>query len=300
MSTMRGLDDRWLPSLAARARSIAHSLRLLRNAVAGPYSAFGDPARAEPALAGSIAMVLVAGMLVAIFGPHDPYDHDRGIANTIPPAAVIPPPPQQTLGAPPGLGVASYLTAASFRLRHFGEISRGRPGYALVSLRAFETPAQAIAQFNGLNVVRVYLHVPGSPLDSTVYPIEVHTLATDLVTGMQLQARGAVLNARTYEKIASGYHPTSKRDKQIRTLYEDLARGLAFEGSGLGHSATCRCVFSVIVRGAFPTLSYLAKAAFVRAVDPADPSLTLTELTIFPLRPDVTVVVPKPGVLGVG
>ena len=67
---------------------------------------------------------------------------------------------------------------------------------------------------------------------------------------------------------------------------------------GLQSPAACACVFAVVVRGTSSQLATLAGTAGVRVVDPAPPTATLDVLTIFPLQPDVTTVVPKGGLFG--
>ncbi len=297
-STLQGLDDSWLPRLAGRVHRLHDAVRQAIRAVGGPASPSGQAVRAEPALAGSIAAVAVAALLVAVFGTHDPYDHDGSL--TSPPSPTIQ--PQQTLGPQPGTSVAAYLTAAAFDLRHFAEVSRGQPGYALVSLRRYLTPAEAAQVFTGMSVTRAFVRVPSPTLFTSVYPVNVlgNNVLSNLLLGMASQSRFAGLNAKTYAQIVAGFNPHTDREKREKQLYEKLAAAAKFESVALDNPSACACVFAVLVRADYLHLAGLVSVPDVRAVDPAAPSVPLDQLSVLPLRPDFTTVVPRPGVFGVG
>lgn len=294
--SLRSLDESWLPRLARRAHRWRHRAHTHVQAVGGARSAAGHAARAEPALAGSIAAVLVAAMLVAIFGPHDPYDHDGGV--DVPTGSIAP--PTQTLGPQSGTSVATYLTAASFDLRHFAEVSRGKPGYALVSLSRYLTPADVTRLVTGINVTRAYVHAPDPTLPTSVYPVALLGNFENLAVGMESQSHFAGLNAKTYAQIVAGFHAKTDREKLEKRLYAELAAAASFEAKLLATPETCACVFALLVRADYLHLAALTRLPGVRAVDPAPPAVTLDQLSVLPLRPDVTTVVPRPGVLGVG
>jgi hypothetical protein len=294
--SFRSLDESWLPKLAGRAHRWRHSAYKTARSIGGPRSAPGHAARAEPALAGSIGAVVIAALLVAIFGPHDPYDHDAGPDNSN--ASIAP--PQQTLGAAPGTSITTYLTTAAFDLRHFAEVSRGKPGYALVSLRRYLTPAEATRLFTGVSVTRAYVRVPSPTLPTSIYPVSLLGSFANLTEGMLSQSRFAGLNAKTYAQIVAGFHPKTDREKLEKRLYAKLAEAAKFESTVLARPQSCGCVFAVLVHADYLHLAELATTSEVRAVDPAPPAISLDQLSVLPLRPDFTTVVPRPGVLGVG
>ena len=294
---LRRLDESWLPRLAQRAHLLRGRAIDTIRALAGPASPAGQAARAEPALAGSIAAVAVAALLVATFGPHDPYDHDRGITD-LPPASIAQ--PQQTLGPQPGTSVSSYLVTAAFDLRHFAEVAHGKPGYALISLRRYLTPAEVTQLFAGLNVTRAYLRVPSTTLPTSVYPVNLLGNFESLAVGMTAQSKFAGLNAKTYAQIVAGFTARTDREKLEKRLYAKLAAAARFESAALAKPRECGCVFAVLVHANFLQLAALATKPDVRAVDAAPPAVSLDQLSVLPLRPDYTTVVPRPGVLGVG
>lgn len=293
---LRGLDESWLPRLAERVHRWRLRLHGTAQSLGGPGSAAGQAARAEPALAGSIAAVVAAAVLVAIFGPHDPYDHDN--ADGLPTASIAP--PQQTLGPQPGASIPTYLEAAAFDLRHFGEVSHGQPGYALVSLDRYVSPAEVTRLFAGLDVTRAYVRVPSSTLLTSIYPVNLEGNFENLALGMEAQSRFAGLNAKTYAQIVAGFKPRTDKEKQERRLYQELAVAARDESAALARPASCGCVFAVLVHADYLQLAALTKVADVRAVDPAPPTIPLDQLSVLPLRPDFTSVVPRPGVFGNG
>ncbi|MBV9096902.1 MAG: hypothetical protein JO079_02490 [Frankiaceae bacterium] len=295
--SLRSLDESWLPRLARRAHHWRRRTYHAAGAVGGPRSPAGHAARTEPALAGSIAAVVIAALLVAIFGPHDPYDHDGGF-DTSGGGSIAP--PQQTLGPQPGASVSTYLTSAAFDLRHFFEVSRGKPGYALVSLKRYVTPAEAARVLGTISVTRAYVRVPNRTLPTSIYPVSLLGNFENLAQGMQSQSRFAGLNAKTYAQIVAGFKPKTDREKQERLIYGKLANAARFESVALATPQTCGCVFALLVHADYLHLLLLTQLPDVRAVDPAPPAITLDQLSVLPLRPDFTTVVPRPGVFGVG
>jgi hypothetical protein len=297
--TINRLDDRWLPSLAGRVQSWVRRLHAWRMRVAGESSAVGVAIRTEPALAATVVAVGLAGLLIAIVGVHDPTDGGPSTSTVQQFGAPAPPSLLTTLGPVPGTGVASYLTRANFDLRHFGEIARGRSTYAVVDLRSYLTPAQAAAAFVGVNVIRAYVRAPSKTLPTDTYPIPLQASFAKLGLGMQSDARLAASTAVTYHQLVAGLVAKSPQDKTLREKYARQAAASQFEAGLLSRPGTCACVFAVVVREGVVKLDALAAKHAIRAVDPAPPTATLDQITVLPLRPDVTTVVPKPGLFGV-
>ena len=293
------IDDRWLPSLAARAQAMVGRVRRWRSRAAGDASAVGAALEHHPALAATVVAVAFAGLLIAIVGVHDPTDGGSDTSSVQQFGAPAPPSLLTTLGPVPGTGVASYLTRASFDLRHFGEIARGRSTYAVVDLRSYLTPGRAAAAFAGVNVVRAYVRAPSKTLPTDTYPIPLQVNFNKLALGMQSDARLAASTAVTYHQLVKGLVAKSPQDKVLREKYARQAAASQYEAGLLSRPATCACVFAVLVREGAGGLEALARGRVIRAVDPAPPTATIDQLTVLPLRPDVTTVVPKPGLFGV-
>lgn len=297
--TINGLDDRWLPLLAARVQAFVARLHAWRLRVAGDSSAVGVAIRDEPALAATVAAVALAGLLIAIVGVHDPTDGGSDSNSVQQFGSPAPPSLLTTLGPLPGTAVESYLTRASFDLRHFGEVARGRSTYAIVDLSSYLTPARAAATFAGFNVVRAYVRVPSATLPTDTYPIPLQSTFDKLALGMQSDGRLASSTAVTYHQLVAGLIAKSPQDKVLRQKYARQAAASRYEAGLLARPARCACVFAVLVREGVGRLEALAAKRESRAVDPAPPTATLDQITVLPLRPDVTTVVPKPGLFGV-
>lgn len=295
--SLRGIDESWLPRLARRAHRLRHRAHGTVQALGGPRSAAGIAARAEPAIAGSIAAVVVAALLVAAFGTHDPYDHDDN--GSVDSSASIAP-PQQTLGPRPGTSVSTYITSAAFDLRHFAEVSHGKPGYALINMRRYLTPTDVAKEFAGLDVTRAYVRVPRPDLATSIYPVSIASKWPNLTLGMESQSRFAGLNAKTYAQIVAGFNAKTDREKEEKRLYQKLAVAAKYESVALATPRKCACVFALLVRADFIHLAKVSALPDVRTVDPAPPPVALDQLSVLPLRPDFTTVVPRPGVLGAG
>jgi hypothetical protein len=242
-------------------------------------------AEEEPALTASVATVLVAAVLVAAFGGDRTLDSDRH-ATTRP----LSPPLVATIGPPPGTSVATYLSRAEFNLRHFGTIAASRPTYAVVHLERYLTPAQAGAVAAGIRVERAYVRVPAA-LPTIYRSLSVTTLG-QLDEEMAAAGRSATEVAESYKALIEALRPTAT-DRKVRHQYVLNRRASLLESRALSHPDRCACVFAVVVRGTFDQLAQLAGRDGVRAVDPAPAVVPLSSLTVFPLQPQVTTVVPR-------
>ena len=289
-------DERWLPVLARRVQQRAAALRAFVGGVAGPGSVVGAAARRQPALAGSIAVVGIAAVvLAAAGGPGGPSDGDGGSASS---DAQVPVPVTTTIGPTPGASVASYLTHASFNLRKFGETSHGRPGFAVVDLHTYLRPSQAATVFNGVEVVRAYARVPSKNLPTQVHAIPLQSTFASLDAGMQGSGRLAAATAHTFGELVAQLKPRTPQDRALRQRYALQKQSSSYEAASLLRPQTCGCVFAVVVHADDSTLLRLAASPEVRAVDPAPISVNLSTLTVFPLEPEIVTVVPRGGLLG--
>ncbi|MBV9293782.1 MAG: hypothetical protein JO222_15175 [Frankiales bacterium] len=284
---LRRLDDRWLPRWAGTARRLTGRLRR----PPGPTRQLTRSAfEREPALAGSIASVLVAALLVAVLGGD--RTADRGSAATpvvepsLPPA---PPALSAVIGPARGASVATYLVRAAYDLRHFGDIGSGRVTFALVDLRSYSNPGDLATVFDGVQVTQVYARVP-SPLPTGVHKLPLHSLdgLAASMRGIALLTRTGVRNYRIALKALRAGH--SSRG-QVRVYHQRL-RAQRVEARAYANPAGCRCVFAVVVQAGIDRLAALARLPAVRVVDPAPPEVPLGGLTFCPLQPQVTTTVP--------
>lgn len=295
--SLQSWDERWLPVLARGVQRRIARWREVLAGVAGPGSALGAAARSQPALAGSIAVVALAAIvLAAAGGPGGPSDGDSGAAPPL--TTQIPVPVTTTVGPVPGGSVASYLTHASFDLRKFGETSHGQAGYAVVDLHTYLRPGQAATVFNGVDVVRAYVRVPSKTLPTQVHAIALQSTFADLGNGMEGSGRLAAATAHTFGELVGQLKPHSAQDRALRRRYQVQEQASAFEATALLRPQTCGCVFALVVHANDAALLRLAASPEVRAVDPAPTDVGLSTLTVFPLEPEIVTVVPRGGLLG--
>jgi hypothetical protein len=122
--------------------------------------------------------------------------------------------------------------------------------------------------------------------------------AGDLGTGLVTAGTVAAATAKSYASLLASLRPTKAADRTVRRRYAAQHRAAVLEARRLRHPKTCRCVFAFVVRAAAGRLTDLAGRSVVRAVDPAPPAVPISGLTVFPLQPEVTRVVPQPGLPG--
>jgi len=293
--SIREWDERWLPRAAGVAQRWAGGLRGRLFAWTGPGSLIGDGMRAEPALAGSTVAVLIAALVLAIAGgPGGPPDEQVTQTPVVTPVPAV----GTTLGPPPGASVASYLVKAAADLRHFDDVAHGRDGYAVVDLSRYVTPAAVEATFGHESVVRAYVRVPAGSLPTQVHAIPLQDNFGMLGDGMLASGRLASATAKTFHVLVTQLSDSTPNAKKLRARYALQERASAYEGTRLARPAACACVFAVVVHGGAAQLAELARAPGVRVVDPAPPTTSLDALTVFPLEPEVTTVVPKSGLFG--
>jgi hypothetical protein len=294
---LRSWDDRWLPRAARVVQGWVDRGGAALRRIAGPGSWAGDGVRRQPALAGSIATVAAAALVLAIAGgPGGPSDGDAGSDTT--PAPAVPTPTTVTLGPSPGTSVPTYLTRASFDLRRFGETSHGMPGYAVVDLRAYLRPDAVTSLFAGVEVVRAYARAPATGLPTQVHALPLQGTFAPLADGMRASGRLAAATAHTFSVLVAQLKPHTPQDRLLRQRYVLQQRASAYEAGRLQQPATCACVFAVVVHADVAALLRLASAPQVRAVDPASADVQMSGLTVFPLEPEITGIVPRGGLLG--
>lgn len=291
-SRLQRLDAELVPWVAARLRRVG-GWSASRGPVRAVTTTVAGTMRAQPALAGSIVVVFLASVLLGAFGtgPDNARTHAQSfVLPSTPPTAVA------TIGPAPGTSVSVYLTRASVDLRHYGEIAARRPTYAVIDLRRYLTPAQALRVIGTVSVVRAYVRVP-SKLATQARSVPLST-SSDLGTGMLTAAAVAKATAKSYAALLKALHPTTRSDRLVKRRYASQHRAAVVETKALSHPGSCACVFAFVVHTGAQALGALANNPAVRVVDPAPPVVSLTGLTVLPLQPDFTSVVPRTGLPG--
>ena len=289
---LRRIDERWVPRAAQRLWRLRHETDAPQP-VAAVAADVGAAMRMQPALAGSIAVVFAAGVLLGTLGTGPDNGHTPVtpvVLPTTPPAALA------TIGPAPGTAVSVYLTRASFDMRHYGEIAARRPTYAVIDLSHYTTPAKALRIIGDLELVRAYVRVPSKlPTQARSVPL---TEGTDLDNGLLTAGTVAKATAKSYGALLKALHPQTKSDRAVRRRYVTQRRAALAEARELSHPTRCTCVFAFVVRAGVEALGSLVNKPGVRVVDPAPPVVTLSGLTVLPLQPEVRTVVPRTGLPG--
>lgn len=290
----REWDDRWLPRAASVAQRLVQQARARLDRLVGDETTIGDAVRSEPALAGSLGAVAAAALILAIAGgPGGPPDDD-GSAPA--PAAFSPLPTTATVGPAPGTTVASYLARARADLQRATAGTAG-PTYAVVDLDAYLPTADAARLLAGYEVVRAYVRVP-STLPTQVHVVPLRGTMSGIETGMAASARLAAATAHTFDVLVHQLHPRNGNEQKLRQRYALQQRASSYEATRLQSPRTCQCLFAFVVHADGAALTRLATRPQVRIVDPAGSDTGLDQLTVFPLEPEVSGLVPRGGLFG--
>jgi hypothetical protein len=286
---LRRLDERWVPRAAHRLWRWRHRTDA-RGPVGVVVANVSTAMRVQPALAGSIAVVFAAGVLLGTFGTGPDNGH-----NTVRPVVLPTAPPSAlaTIGPAPGTAVSVYLTRAASDMRHYGEIAARRPTYAVVDLTHYATPAKALRILGDVQLVRAYVRVP-SKLATPARAVPL-TEASELNQGLLTAGSVAQATAQSYGALLKALHPKTKSDRTVKRRYVAQRRAALVEATHLSEPARCKCVFAFVVRAGVQALGALTHKPGVRVVDPAPPVVTLSGLTVLPLQPEFTRVVPRSG-----
>lgn len=287
-SSLRRLDDRLLPAAARFARRLLGRLRAA-GAPGGRGHRLVRTVRDQPMLAASAALVVLAAVLLLAVG-----ETGGGGSSAAPagPAGV------PHLGPTPGQSVAGYVLQSSVDLGRNAAAAHGRPMYAVVDLRGYQTPAQASATFAGVEVARVYLRVPAGAL-----PTQVHTIAVRGIADLahELPAVAAVADgiSKNYAALAAAEPRSTQSGRALERRYAALAHAAAADAAAFRRPGTCACVFAAVVHAGGAHLLALSRRPAVRVVDAAPADVSLDLLSVLPLQPEVTGTVPKAGQPGV-
>lgn len=308
--SLRALDERWLPVAASwlRARLDAAASRRTRLREA---AARWDPDALEARYGGSrpfrvllaqpllalvvVAAVLAAGIGVAVVEEARRDEALRGGAPVEPGSgggrrgAV--------LGPQVGDRTSDYARRATDGLVDAVKASPSAPRVALVSLSSYRTPQQIDTLLSGFTVNRAYLRAKAAGKEAAVLPVEVRgPLLPSLRKAFADTARSRAAAQRSYQGYVDMLRPSSTQDRAFRDLYAAFARSSGIEAREYGRE--CACVYAVLVTAAPVQLLSLNARVGVRAVEVAARDLTVLQVQVQPLLPEVEGVVPRPSLAG--
>jgi hypothetical protein len=158
---------------------------------------------------------------------------------------------------------------------------------ALVDFTSYLTAAateSVVGGLPGVQVSRAFVRV-APPESGPVHTITL-TPASDLAVSLTRLAQAehrVVVNYR--KRVALANSTPSVQNQQVVTQYAGVARQAKIDAAGLG--ANTGCVFALEVAGSPASLRQLAARPDVRVLDPVPSGVSLTDLMIVPLEPQV-------------
>ncbi|GLZ75359.1 hypothetical protein Afil01_01660 [Actinorhabdospora filicis] len=245
---LRRLDGRVLPPLGSAARRL--------RAGAGRRRVI-----ASTGMVGAAILIVLAVIWTAGRGAR-PVDDSGSVVR---------------VGVEQGADIPSYVDASGRELTELAKVSPA-PTWALVSLSAYASPAQAAATAVGVEVARVYARVPLPRTQTEIIAMDIAALPGGLDAEMERAAVRKDADAASYGALAVKLSGTSAEEADQRAVYEGARAMAAAEAAA--YRAHCACAYALVVRAAPAELLELAKRPFVRAVDPA-PELTRFERSVF-------------------
>lgn len=310
---LRLLDAQYVPQAAVRTRAVADLLAVQGGVLAAgrdtvvrkvsevdlreldkTYASSGVLAavREVPQLGFVvIAMVFLAGTGAAVV---QQKAHDRKAAQqtTASPFGsgqpTDQPNPATVLGPDVGETTVDYVGNSQRGINRIAARTPDVTVLALVSFGDYRTPTEVQAMLAGVQVRRVYLRAKVGGKDAAQLPYDIQgDLIATLKTAYATVAKSRQAAHQSYLEYAA----TSTEDKAFHDMYASYAESTAREARAYQNG--CACVFAAIVEGPARTLALLTNTPLVRAVQAANQGLSLRQLLVLPLLPEVNGIVPR-------
>lgn len=246
-----------------------------------------------------IAAVLLAGIATARTQEAANTRRDQAASQT------VDAPPQQTgsgpadtvldgddvLGPLVGAVTSAYEADAARELDTVADEDPDGRRAALVSLDAYQTPAQLVQLLGTVDVRRVYLRAKAAGKNATQASVDIKGgLLADLNKAYASTATQRATAAKEFQGYVDTIDGTSADEQSFKKLYAAFATANTVEAQQ--YRSGCACVFSAIVEADATQLKALSEVAGVRAVEVAGPGLDVGGLQVHPLLPEVKGTVP--------
>lgn len=309
--TLRDLDDRYLPEAAARLRSWLDRVDARRTRVRELVHVL-DPEALDARYGGRapfrllaarplLGMVTAAAVLAAGVGVAVVREGDRSPGQGLGSTSDLMPqgdaPHGAMLGPQVGERTRDYVREAGNGLVDAVRDTPTEPRVALVSLTDYRTPEQASALLSGFEVRRAFLRAKAAGKEAAPLPVDVRgDLLPSLRAAYAETAKSRAAAQKAYQGYVDTLRPDSTQDRAFRDLYAAFARASGIESRE--YAQDCACVYSVLVTASPTLLLSLRARPGVRAVEVAGPGLTVLQVQVQPLLPEVEGVVPRPSVGG--
>jgi hypothetical protein len=294
---LQDLDRRFIAAAAPRLRRLVdrlHSPELRRpdltnlGALDARWANRGALGffREVPQLMGVlIGIVFVAGTLAALVQHGSSSSAQQTVVDGG--GAAPDEPASTTLGPAVGDSVTSYLATAANGLGAATRHAADRPRLALVSLTGYQTPAQLGHLLAGYPVQQVWLRDPLAGPDASQLPLAVgRDLLADLRSAYARTAATEAISQAKYQMLAD----TTEAGDPYKPFYRHYAQLAAQQARA--YRQDCACVFAALVAATPAQLDILRGRRGVRGLELAGAGLTAADLTVTPLPPEVTGIVP--------
>jgi hypothetical protein len=307
--TLRELDERHLPGAAVRLRSWVDRAAT-RGAHVRELASSLQPATLDTRYGGLApfrvlvarpvvglvvsALLLTAGVGVAVVREgSDDRSRSRGSATELTPQGDLP--RGALLGPSVGDGVRDYVKDATEGLVDAVRDAPSAPRVALVSFSDYRTPEQAAALLSGFTTTRAFLRAKAAGSEAAALPVDIRgNLLSALKTAYASTAKSRKEAQRSYQGYVDTLRPHSTQDKAFRNLYAAFAKASGIEAREYGND--CACVYAVLVTSTPTLLLSLHARPGVRVVELAGKGLTVLQVQVQPLLPEIDGVVPRPSV----
>lgn len=280
---------RWRSSLE-RARATSPGALDARYARTGPLGLVRDVPQ--------VGFVVIAALILAGAGTVASRESSRSRAAaqqsseqpTVGPTQQ--PSDDTSLGPEVGQRTTAYEVAAAQTVTAAVAGSPDSTRVALISFRAYRTPAQVDAMLSGYTVRRVFLRAQAGGRDAAQLPVDIHSnLLVELRRAYASTAKGRLDAQRSYQGYVDTLTVTTKDEQAFKNLYAAFAKSTGIEAKA--YKSGCACVYAAVVEGKASRLQLLRARPAVRAVEVAGSGLKLTQLQVLPLLPEVTGIVPQ-------
>lgn len=301
--SLRDLDRRFVPRMAARVGRLAHQAVVRRDrAQELVHSVDGDAlrrldarmtrrgllavVREVPQLGiAVIALLLFVSCVVAGKMEADRQRQQNASSEKLVPSEQVTPDPSSVLGPDVGDTTQAYETAAATSLQEAVQGSPDARRVALVSLDRYLTPAQTVSLFTGYDVKRVFLRSRAAGKEAAQLPVEIKAeLGAELAKAYATTARARKDAQKAYQGYVDTIDVTTPEEQLFKDQYVAFARSTGIEARD--YSSQCACVFGVVVEAGADALQALDGKPGVRAVEVAGKGLALSALQVRPLLPE--------------
>ena len=310
--SLKDLDDRFLPAAAARVGALAdrlavqacwfaarrrsvQSVRLAdldaRFAGSGPFALMRDVPQVGFVL---IAAVFLAGAGTAV--TRESAKNKRAEQNVIASSPQSNAPDGFLAGTSLGPAVGDTTTHyLATSLKGLEEAATGTPDgmrTALVSFADYRTPKQAEAMLAGVTIQRVFLRAKAGGKEAAQLPVDVKgPFLAAMKTAYAQTVRGRLAAQKSYLGYVNSLQVTTKEDQAFKDLYAAFAKSSGLEARA--YQSNCACVYAAVVQAKASVLLGLRVRPAVRGVQVAAKGLTVAQLQVLPLLPEIVGVVPK-------